>query len=175
MASVAELTQAELSYVGHPYVWGGARPSGWDCSGMQNWVLNHDLGISIPGYPPHTFNGAGHGPVVSDYIAWNGATTIPHAEAGCLCLFGPDGHMGVAINANRMVSALDHIDGTVETPIKGYGPTGSILIYRRINDLSGTGSVSLDSSQQGQFQQLGIQAGCLPGVALIYRMMMLCR
>jgi hypothetical protein len=31
---------AAYGTVGHPYVWGAAGPSAWDCSGLVSWVLN---------------------------------------------------------------------------------------------------------------------------------------
>jgi hypothetical protein len=105
-----------------------------------SYVLGHDFNLALPGngrfgeagYPPHA-----HGPVVVDYANWQGARTIPGPpQAGDLCCFvglGASGHIGIALAANQMVSALDSIDGTIVSPIQGYGPYGAPLIYRRIS------------------------------------------
>ncbi|MGH7239603.1 MAG: NlpC/P60 family protein, partial [Candidatus Saccharimonadales bacterium] len=58
MATVSEFTQDALSHQGAHYVYGAARPSGWDCSGFVNWVLCHDLGVGIPGFPGGSFDGS---------------------------------------------------------------------------------------------------------------------
>ena len=141
------LTDAQ-KYAGKvPYLYGGANPNGWDCSGFANYVLGHDLGMTLPG-GVKGFTGASHGPVVTDYAAWSGAVTITTApEAGDLVLFvgnGTSGHMGFVTGPNQMLSALDPQYGTSVTPIQGYGPAGAPIVYRRI---AGTaGGVVLDSS-----------------------------
>lgn len=48
-ASGQAIAADALRYKGAPYVWGGAKPSGWDCSGFVNYVIGHDLGMTIPG------------------------------------------------------------------------------------------------------------------------------
>ena len=37
-----------LSFQGVPYVWGGTSPSGFDCSGLVQYVYSHAVGISLP-------------------------------------------------------------------------------------------------------------------------------
>lgn len=127
MATGDEIAADALRYIGRPYVWGG-----WDCSGMVSHVLSADLGLPIPGYPAAGFTGPPpHGPVVSDYIAWAGARTIPGPPAaGDLVCFGPDVHIGIALSATMMVSALNPQLGTQRTPI-GVTAPGQV-IYRRV-------------------------------------------
>jgi hypothetical protein len=141
-----------LKYRGKvPYVYGGASPRGWDCSGFVNYVLGHDLGLTLPGGIRH-FTGASHGPVVVQYATWSGAVTVKGPpQAGDLCVFvglGPLGHIGIAIDSTRMISALDPQYGTAVTPIVGYGPPGAPLIYRRIKGVGSDGSVP--AAAQGQ-------------------------
>lgn len=46
-ASGAAIVAKTKQYLGVPYVWGGASPSGFDCSGLVYYVLNA-VGISVP-------------------------------------------------------------------------------------------------------------------------------
>jgi peptidoglycan DL-endopeptidase CwlO len=42
-----EAVRVAMKYIGVPYVWGGTDPSGFDCSGLCQYVY-HQLGIDIP-------------------------------------------------------------------------------------------------------------------------------
>lgn len=141
-ASASSVANDFLSYVGKvPYLWGGATPRGWDCSGAVNYVLSHDLGLAIPGYAGGTFNGSSHGPVTGQYLLWSGATTVPTAsvQPGDLCCWLT--HIGVAVDSQNYVSALDPQQGTGVGPIHGGGPTGEIVVIRRLNaSISNSGS-----------------------------------
>lgn len=44
----AAVVEAALGFRGVPYVWGGTRPSGFDCSGLTQWVYRETLGIELP-------------------------------------------------------------------------------------------------------------------------------
>ena len=137
-----QIAQDALKYVGHKYVYGGPSnaKTGFDCSSFVSLVLGHDLGMQIPGgsWASATDNGTAHGPVVADYISWNGATTIPNdqAQAGDLILYGPNTHCGIATSATRFVSAEDPQDGTGVAPMSA-GP--GAWITRRINNVVLTG------------------------------------
>ncbi|MGA9678223.1 MAG: NlpC/P60 family protein, partial [Mycobacterium sp.] len=43
----ATVVQAALTQVGSSYVWGGAAPGGFDCSGLVMWAFQQ-AGISLP-------------------------------------------------------------------------------------------------------------------------------
>lgn len=133
MTSGAQVAADAVRYLGHGYVSGG-----WDCSGMVNHVLSADLGMAIPGYKPGEFQGPPpHGPVVGDYLSWDGAQTVPGPPLpGDLCIFGPDTHIGIATTGTLMVSALNPELGTRITAIEGAAP--GVLVYRRLTQLGGT-------------------------------------
>lgn len=138
------IAAAAESHIGHPYVWGG-----WDCSSMVSHVLSVDLGLATPGAAAGQYQGPPpHGPVVSDYIAWNGARTIAGPPApGDLVCFGPDVHIGIAVSATRMVSALNPQLGTQETPIGSTAP--GQVIYRRVTGTTPGGARRPASSSVG--------------------------
>ena len=127
-----------LKYVGHKYLYGGAPgPNGQgprDCSSFVNWVLGHDLQMTLPG-GVSGYNGSSHGPVTGGYLSWSGARTIPRSslQAGDLCVWPT--HIGIAINATQMVSALNPSLGTLVTTPENGGPQGESLTCRRINSV----------------------------------------
>jgi len=119
-----------LRYKGHPYVYGV-----WDCSGFVNHVLGQDLRMVLPGGVRGYKGPPPHGPVVLDYANWGGAVTVQAGQRGDLAVWpgdGPNGHIGIVLGPNQMISALDPQYGTAVTPISGFGPTGVQVVYRRI-------------------------------------------
>lgn len=135
---------AANAYIGRwTYVFGGTpdppQVLEGDCSSFVTMILGYRLRLAVPGghwgdpgMPPRA-----HGPVVSDYIAWNGAVTVGAPQAGDLVCYGPNEHIGFAIDADTFVSALNPSLGVRVEPIRGGAP-GDIT-YRRVTGVAGIG------------------------------------
>jgi cell wall-associated NlpC family hydrolase len=78
-----------LQYLGVPYVWGGASPSGFDCSGLVMYVYAQ-LGISLPHYT---------------VAQWNATQPISSPAPGDLVFFNGLGHVGIYIGGGQFVNA----------------------------------------------------------------------
>src|SRR3954465_4880369 len=80
-------------YLGVPYVWGGASPSGFDCSGLVMYVYGQ-LGVSLPHYTVSQYNypNAVHPP-------------RPEPGPGGLGFFAGLGHVGIYVGNNEFIHA----------------------------------------------------------------------
>lgn len=90
-----------LEYVGVPYVWAGATPAGWDCSGFVSWVY------------------AQYGYFVSrsSHAQFAGLVPVDEPLPGDLVFFDTDGsgtasHVGMALGGGVMVHAASPERGT---------------------------------------------------------------
>jgi cell wall-associated NlpC family hydrolase len=82
-----------LQYLGVPYLWGGATPSGFDCSGLVQYVYAQ-LGVSLP-----------HNTVAQ----WNDriAVSVPRdqLQPGDLVFFNKLDHVGIYIGGGYIIDA----------------------------------------------------------------------
>jgi len=80
-----------MRYLGVPYVWGGASPSGFDCSGLVMYVYAQ-VGVSLPHY-----TGA----------QWSAGVPVSRGDLqpGDLVFFDGLGHVGIYIGGNQFIHA----------------------------------------------------------------------
>jgi cell wall-associated NlpC family hydrolase len=80
-----------MQYLGVPYVWGGASPAGFDCSGLVSYAFAQ-VGVSLPHNAASIF---GYGVPVAE----------SDLQPGDLVFFSGLGHMGIYIGAGEFVHA----------------------------------------------------------------------
>jgi cell wall-associated NlpC family hydrolase len=109
-ASAAASGLAAIAYtgIGHPYVWGGTTPNGWDCSGFTQWVYAQ-AGISIP-----------------RVNAWNAMKPTSTPAPGDLVMQNGGAHVGIYVGNGMMISALNPADGTL---LHAVSATGTSAFY----------------------------------------------
>jgi cell wall-associated NlpC family hydrolase len=82
-----------LQYLGIPYVWGGATPQGFDCSGLVQYVYAQ-VGVSLPHYTVSQWNYPGAVPVPNNDL-----------EPGDLVFFNGLDHVGIYLGYGYFVDA----------------------------------------------------------------------
>ena len=88
----AQIVAVAQRYIGVPYVYGGASPSGFDCSGLVQYVHNL-VGISIPR-------------VAVDQSKGGIAVSKANLQPGDLVFFGsPVSHVGIYIGNDQFINA----------------------------------------------------------------------
>ncbi len=80
-----------IQHLGVPYVWGGAGPTGFDCSGLASYAYAQ-IGVDVPHYT---------------LSIWNAFPKVPREDllAGDLVFFHDLGHMGIYLGAGLFVHA----------------------------------------------------------------------
>ncbi len=111
-----EAAQVAARYLGVPYVWGGASPAGFDCSGLVMYVYAQ-LGISLPHYTVDQ---------------WNATLPISTSDLapGDLVFFDGLGHVGIYIGGGQFIHAPH--TGTVVQVSSLYGWGGTFYGARRV-------------------------------------------
>lgn len=90
MVTGAQIVAKAKQYLGVPYVWAGASPSGFDCSGLVMYVYGQ-FGISLPHY---TGSMISKGRSVSRNNLQLGDIVFPHS-----------GHVGIYVGNDQIIHA----------------------------------------------------------------------
>ena len=87
-----QVSEIAKSYIGVPYLWGGVTPSGFDCSGLVQYVYNQ-IGVDLERTTTYQ-------------IGQGRAVPIEDLQQGDLVFFGnPTHHVGIYIGNNCFVHA----------------------------------------------------------------------
>ena len=95
-----------MRYLGTPYVWGGASPSGFDCSGFVMYVFSQ-IGVSLP---HSSYAQYGYGSPVS----------LGNLQPGDLVFFDGLGHVGIYIGGGSFIHAPHTGDVVKISSISGW-------------------------------------------------------
>jgi cell wall-associated NlpC family hydrolase len=101
-ATGAEVVSIALQYIGVPYVWAGASPNGFDCSGFVMYVYKQ-VGISLP----HSSRmQAGYGTAVSPDSLQPGDLIFFYSPIHHVAIYIGDGKMVHAIGGGVQISTV---------------------------------------------------------------------
>ena len=98
---VADLAE---QYVGSRYVWGGASPAGFDCTGFVLWVFGQ-FGVSLPRSEAGQLNSGA--PVAAENLQPGDVLVFANTYRGGLS------HVGIYIGEGQFVHAVDEAHGVM--------------------------------------------------------------
>lgn len=116
-ASASAITSYALTFLGVPYVWGGATPSGFDCSGLVQYVYSH-FGINL-GRTTYTQQYAGT------------KISVASAQAGDLYFWGSYGsayHVAIALGGGQYVMAPAPGQNVMTGSVSSYTPSFAVRV-----------------------------------------------
>jgi len=123
--SGSDIVAYAKQYVGRPYVYGGASPSGFDCSGLVYYTYKNCAGITLS---RSSAAQAGQGTKISK----------GELQPGDLVFFSQDGsgknvgHVGIYIGGNQMVHASTPSTGVIITSLSESYYVKNYVCSRRI-------------------------------------------
>lgn len=116
-ASASAITSYALTFLGVPYVWGGTTPSGFDCSGLVQYVYSH-FGINL-GRTTYTQQYAGT------------KISVASAQAGDLYFWGSYGsayHVAIALGGGQYVMAPAPGQNVMVGSVSSYTPSFAVRV-----------------------------------------------
>ncbi len=116
-ASASAITSYALNFLGVPYVWGGTTPSGFDCSGLVQYVYSH-FGINL-GRTTYTQQYAGT------------KISVASAQAGDLYFWGSYGsayHVAIALGGGQYVMAPAPGQNVMTGSVFSYTPSFAVRV-----------------------------------------------
>ncbi|WP_207516064.1 peptidoglycan hydrolase RipC [Mycolicibacter sinensis] len=114
--AAATAVQAALTQVGTPYVWGGAGPGGFDCSGLVMWAF-HQAGINLPHSSQAQANG-GQPVALSDL-----------QPGDVLTFYSDASHSGIYVGDGMMIHSSTYGQPVRVVPMNSSGPIHNARRY----------------------------------------------